>query len=51
VFASLFGMLLWNEVLPLSSWLGMAFIIAGGVLSLRLTPKHPSPKQYPSPKQ
>jgi drug/metabolite transporter (DMT)-like permease len=47
IFASLFGMLLWNEVLPLSSWLGMAFIIAGGVLSLRLTPKHPSP----SPKQ
>ena len=45
VFASLFGMLLWNEVLPLSSWLGMTFIIVGGVLSLRLTPKHPSPKQ------
>lgn len=45
VFASLFGMLLWNEVLPLSSWVGMAFIIAGGVLSLRLTPKHPSPKK------
>ena len=41
IFASLFGMLLWNEVLPLSSWLGMAFIIAGGVLSLRLSPKHP----------
>jgi drug/metabolite transporter (DMT)-like permease len=40
VFASLFGMLLWNEVLPLSSWLGMAFIIAGGVLSLRLSPRH-----------
>jgi drug/metabolite transporter (DMT)-like permease len=40
VFASLFGMLLWNEILPLSSWLGMALIIAGGVLSLRLTPKH-----------
>jgi len=40
VFASLFGMLLWNEVLPLSSWLGMAFIIASGVLSLRLSPKH-----------
>jgi len=45
VFASVFGMLLWNEVLPLSSWVGMAFIIAGGVLSLRLTPKHPSPKK------
>ncbi len=40
VFASLFGMLLWNEALPLSSWLGMALIIAGGVLSLRLSPKH-----------
>ena len=45
VFASLFGMLLWNEVLPLSSWLGMALIIASGVLSLRLSPKHPSPEQ------
>ena len=40
VFASLFGILMWNEVLPLSSWLGMAFIIGGGVLSLRLSPKH-----------
>ena len=49
VFASLFGMLLWNEVLPLSSWLGMALIIASGVLSLRLSPKHPSPD--PSPEQ
>lgn len=46
VFASLFGILLWNEVLPLSSWLGMAFIIASGVLSLRLSPKHTeSPEQ------
>lgn len=40
VFASLFGMLLWDETLSLASWLGMAFIIAGGVLSLRLSPKH-----------
>ena len=40
IFASLFGMLLWDETLPLSSWLGMALIIAGGVLSLRLSPKH-----------
>jgi len=45
VFASLFGMLLWDETLSLSSWLGMAFIIASGVLSLRLSPKHPSVKQ------
>ena len=27
-------------VLPPSSWLGMALIIAGGVLSLRLNPNH-----------
>ena len=40
VFASLFGMLLWDETLSLGSWLGMAFIIASGVLSLRLSPKH-----------
>ena len=46
VFASLFGMLLWNEILSLSSWLGMAFIIASGMLSLRLSPKHP-PKEVP----
>ncbi len=44
IFASLFGMMLWHEILPLTSWLGMALIIAGGVLSLRLTPKHPSQK-------
>lgn len=41
VFASLFGMALWSETLSLASWLGMAFIIAGGVLSLRLSPQHP----------
>jgi len=40
VFSSLFGMMIWHELLPLSSWLGMAFIIVGGVLSLRLIPKH-----------
>lgn len=40
VFSSLFGMLLWHEALPLDSWLGMACIVASGVLSLRLTPTH-----------
>lgn len=40
VFASLFGMLLWDEALAMSSWLGMALIVASGVLSLRLSPKH-----------
>jgi drug/metabolite transporter (DMT)-like permease len=45
VFSSLFGMLLWGEVLPLSGWLGMALIIAGGMLSLRLTAKTSPPIQ------
>jgi drug/metabolite transporter (DMT)-like permease len=40
VFASLFGIWIWDEALPLSSWLGMALIIASGILGLRLTPKH-----------
>ena len=39
IFASLFGMLLWEEDLPLAGWSGIALIIAGGVLSLRLAPK------------
>jgi drug/metabolite transporter (DMT)-like permease len=40
IFASLFGILIWHEVLPLLSWLGMALIIAGGVISLQVSPKH-----------
>ena len=40
VFASLFGMILWGEALPLTGWMGMALIIAGGMLSLKLAPKH-----------
>ena len=39
-FASLFGMLLWQESLPLEGWFGIALIIASGVLSLRLAPTH-----------
>ena len=40
VFASLSGMILWGEALPLTGWMGMALIIAGGVLSLKLAPRH-----------
>lgn len=40
VFASLFGILLWDETLPLSGWLGMALIIVSGVASLKLAPRH-----------
>lgn len=38
VFASLWGILLWNEVLPTSAWLGMGLIVASGLLSLRTGP-------------
>lgn len=40
VFASLFGLLLWNEILPLDSWFGIVLIIGSGMLSLRLAPTH-----------
>lgn len=40
VFASLFGRLLWNEMLPLNSWFGIVLIIGSGMLSLRLAPTH-----------
>ena len=40
VFASLFGLLLWNETLPLDSWFGIVLIIGSGMLSLRLAPTH-----------
>ena len=42
IFASIFGMILWGEALPLMGWIGMGLIIAGGVLSLKLSPKHGS---------
>lgn len=40
VFASIFGILFWGETLSLSGWAGIALIITGGVLSLKLSPKH-----------
>jgi len=39
VFASLWGILIWGEVLSLSSWLGIGLIVAGGLLSLRTSTK------------
>ncbi len=35
VFSSFWGILIWGEVLSLSSWLGIGLIVAGGLLSLR----------------
>jgi drug/metabolite transporter (DMT)-like permease len=39
-FASLFGLIFWRETLSISGWLGISLIIASGVLSLKLSPKH-----------
>jgi len=40
VFSALFGLLFWHESLDSTAWLGIALIIASGVLSLKLSPKH-----------
>ena len=40
VFSALFGLLFWDELLSISAWLGIALIIASGMLSLRLAPAH-----------
>jgi drug/metabolite transporter (DMT)-like permease len=33
VFSSLFGVFIWDEVLPLSSWIAIALIVASGLLA------------------
>lgn len=40
IFATLFGIVLWGEILSLVSWIGMALIIASGIASLKLAPRH-----------
>jgi drug/metabolite transporter (DMT)-like permease len=42
VFASLWGILLWQEILPLTSWLGIALIILSGVLASRVAHRLPA---------
>ncbi len=38
VFASILGVAIWRETLPLTAWLGMAVIIASGIFAIRATP-------------
>ncbi|HUW27871.1 MAG TPA: DMT family transporter [Sulfuriferula sp.] len=35
IFASLFGVVLWHEILPLQAWLGMGLIVVSGLVSVR----------------
>ncbi|MBI4985463.1 MAG: EamA family transporter, partial [Rhodocyclales bacterium] len=37
VFASIFGILLWDESLPLLAWVGIAVVVAGGVAATALS--------------
>jgi len=43
VFASLFGVFLWREVLPLAAWLGIALILLSGMLMTAFSRAAPAP--------
>ena len=47
VFTVLGSAVIWNERLPLDSWLAMGLVIAGGVLAIRATPAAPATRQGP----
>ena len=42
IFASLFGMLLWNESLSLGAWLAIALIVASGLIATRFSRANPA---------
>ncbi len=45
VFAALFGIVLWDELLPVSGWLGIGLIVAGGILSIKAAPLRGMPDE------
>jgi drug/metabolite transporter (DMT)-like permease len=47
VFASLFGALFWNEIMPPSSWVAVALIVASAIL-ISLPPRKPRVAQAPT---
>ncbi len=47
VFASVLGILIWDDVLPAVAWLGIALIILAGIIAIRLqsgAPKDAAPQ-------
>lgn len=44
-FASLFGIMLWGEILPLSGWLAIGLIAASGILSFKAAPPRGMPDE------
>ncbi len=45
VFAALFGIVLWGELLPVSGWLGIGLIAAGGIVSIKAAPPRGMPDE------
>ncbi len=45
VFASLFGIVLWGEVLPVSGWLAIGLIAASGIISIKTAPPRGMPDE------
>jgi drug/metabolite transporter (DMT)-like permease len=45
VFASLFGIVLWGEVLPVIAWLGIGLIAIAGILSIKAAPPRGMPDE------
>jgi len=45
VFASLFGIVLWGEVLPVSGWLAIGLIAASGIISIKAAPPRGMPDE------
>ena len=45
VFASLFGIVLWGEMLPVTGWLAIGLIAAGGILSIKAAPPRGMPDE------
>jgi drug/metabolite transporter (DMT)-like permease len=45
VFASLFGIALWGEVLPATGWIAIGLIAAGGILSILVAPPRGMPDE------
>ncbi len=39
LFSGLWDVYFWEEVLPISAWVGMGLIVLGGILSIRVIPK------------
>jgi S-adenosylmethionine uptake transporter len=42
IFASLFGMMIWQEALPVSAWMAIALIVASGIVATWFSRANPA---------